>query len=43
MSHVSDKPQNASEMLLLCKLKSNVHHHRVTRKVTANTNDTHLD
>lgn len=38
MSHVTDKPQKASGMLLLSKLKCNVHHHRVMRKVNANTN-----
>lgn len=43
MSHVTDKPQKASGMLLLSKFKCNVHHHRVMRKVNENTNHAHLD
>lgn len=43
MSHVTEKPQKASGMLLLSKLKCNVHHRRVTRKVNENTNCAHLD
>lgn len=40
MSHVTDKPQKVSRMLLLSKFKCNVHHHRVMRKVNENTNHT---
>lgn len=43
MSHVTDKPQKASGMLLLSKLKCNVHHRRVMRKVDANTSQAHVD
>lgn len=39
MSHVTDKPQKVSGMLLLSKFKCNVHHHRVNE----NTNYAHLD
>lgn len=42
MSHVTDKPQKVSGMPFLSNHKSNVHHHRVMRKVKANTNHAHL-
>lgn len=37
MSHVTDKPQKVSGMLLLSNHESNVHHHRAMREVKANT------
>lgn len=43
MSHVTDKPQKISGMLLLSKLKCNVHHGRVMKKVNASTNHIYLD